>query len=161
MELPHVDLEQIRALMKLMEQFNFDEIDLREDGRRLHLSRGGRQRSGAAPVVVPTMVAPSLGGGEGKAAAAPVAAASAEPGAGIKVIRSPMVGTFYRAPSPDSPNFVEEGVHLTDDSVLCIIEAMKVMNEIKAECQGELVKILVANGEAVEYGEPLFHVRVS
>jgi acetyl-CoA carboxylase biotin carboxyl carrier protein len=70
-----------------------------------------------------------------------------------------MVGTFYRAPSPDSPNFVEEGAHVTEDSVLCIIEAMKVMNEIKAECQGELVKILVANGEAVEYGEPLFHVR--
>ncbi|MCO5169237.1 MAG: acetyl-CoA carboxylase biotin carboxyl carrier protein [Planctomycetes bacterium] len=163
MELPRVDLEQIRALMKLMEQFNFDEIDLREEGRRLHLSRGGRQRSGGGPVVVPTMVAPSLGGADAKpASAAPVAAASAaDPGAGIKVIRSPMVGTFYRAPSPDSPNFVEEGAHLTEDSVLCIIEAMKVMNEIKAECQGELVKILVANGEAVEYGEPLFHVRVS
>jgi acetyl-CoA carboxylase biotin carboxyl carrier protein len=92
-----------------------------------------------------------------------VAAASqtAEPGAGIKVIRSPMVGTFYRAPSPDSSNFVEEGAHITEDSVLCIIEAMKVMNEIKAECAGELVKILVANGEAVEYGEPLFHVRTA
>lgn len=159
MELPRVDLEQIRALMKLMEQHNFDELDLRDEGRRLHLSRGGRQRGAAAPVVVPTMLA--AGGAEPKVAAAPAAAqAGAEPGAGIKVIRSPMVGTFYRAPSPDSPNFVEEGAHLTDDSVLCIIEAMKVMNEIKAECTGELVKILVANGEAVEYGEPLFHVRV-
>lgn len=162
MELPRVDLEQIRALMKLMEQHNFDELDLRDEGKRLHLSRGGRQRSGASPMVVPTVMA-QAGGGEAKAVAATPAAAQAggEPGAGIKVIRSPMVGTFYRAPSPDSPNFVEEGAALTDDSVLCIIEAMKVMNEIKAECQGELVKILVANGEAVEYGEPLFHVRVS
>ncbi len=157
MELPRVDLEQIRALMKLMEQHNFDELDLRDEGRRLHLARGGRQRSGAAPVVVPTVM--TAAGAEPKAAA-PAAQGAAEPGAGIKVIRSPMVGTFYRAPSPDSPNFVEEGAQLTDDSVLCIIEAMKVMNEIKAECQGELVKILVANGEAVEYGEPLFHVRV-
>lgn len=160
MELPRVDLEQIRALMKLMEQHNFDELDLRDEGRRLHLSRGGRQRGAAAPVVVPTVLA--TGGGEAKGAAAAPASAQAggEPGAGIKVIRSPMVGTFYRAPSPDSANFVEEGAHLTEDSVLCIIEAMKVMNEIKADCQGELVKILVANGEAVEYGEPLFHVRV-
>lgn len=159
MELPRVDLEQIRALMKLMEQHNFDELDLRDEGRRLHLSRGGRQRSGGAPMVVPTVVAG--GAAEPKAVAPPAATqAGGEPGAGIKVIRSPMVGTFYRAPSPDSPNFVEEGAHLNDDSVLCIIEAMKVMNEIKADCTGELVKILVANGEAVEYGEPLFHVRV-
>lgn len=161
MELPRVDLENLRALMKLMEQHNFDELDLREEGRRLHLSRGGRQKSGAPAMVMPTVVAaPSSGGGEAKVAAAS-AQASAEPGAGIKVIRSPMVGTFYRAASPDSANFVEEGAHVTEDSILCIIEAMKVMNEIKADCAGELVKILVANGEAVEYGEPLFHVRTA
>jgi acetyl-CoA carboxylase biotin carboxyl carrier protein len=161
MELPKVDLEHLRALMKLMEQFNFDEIDLREDNRRLHLSRGGRARvGGGAPMVVPTVVAaPAASHGESKASASP--AAGAEVAAGVKVIRSPMVGTFYRSPSPDSPSFVEEGAHVTEDSVLCIIEAMKVMNEIKSECAGELVKILVANGEAVEYGEPLFHVKVS
>lgn len=163
MELPRVDLENLRALMKLMEQHNFDELDLREEGRRLHLSRGGRQKSGGPAMVMPTVVhAPSGGGGEAKAAGSSSAAAqSAEPGAGIKVIRSPMVGTFYRAASPDSANFVEDGAHVSEDTILCIIEAMKVMNEIKAECAGELVKILVANGEAVEYGEPLFHVRVS
>jgi len=159
MELPRVDLESLRALMKLMEQHNFDELDLREEGRRLHLSRGGRQKSGAPAMVMPTVVAaPASGGGEAKVAAS---SASAEPGAGIKVIRSPMVGTFYRGASPDSSNFVEEGAHVTEDSILCIIEAMKVMNEIKADCAGELVKILVANGEAVEYGEPLFHVRTA
>jgi acetyl-CoA carboxylase biotin carboxyl carrier protein len=163
-ELPRVDLEHLRALMKLMDQFNFDEIELREADRRLHLARGARGKGGASSMVVPTVVAPPTHAHEPKAAvsAAPAAAQGpAEPGAGVKVIRSPMVGTFYRSPSPDSPSFVEEGAHVTDDSVLCIIEAMKVMNEIKAECTGELVKILVANGEAVEYGEPLFHVRVS
>jgi len=80
---------------------------------------------------------------------------------GVKVITSPMVGTFYRAAGPDASPFVEEGAAVHDDTVLCIIEAMKVMNEIKAECSGEVVKILVANGEAVEYGEPLFHVKTS
>jgi acetyl-CoA carboxylase biotin carboxyl carrier protein len=163
-ELPRVDLEHLRALMKLMDQFNFDEIELREADRRLHLSRGGRGKGGVSSMVVPTVVAPPAHAHEPKAAvsATPAAAqAGAEPAAGVKVIRSPMVGTFYRSPGPDAPSFVEEGAHITDDSVLCIIEAMKVMNEIKSECTGELVKILVANGEAVEYGEPLFHVRVS
>jgi acetyl-CoA carboxylase biotin carboxyl carrier protein len=81
--------------------------------------------------------------------------------ADIKVITSPMVGTFYRAAGPDSAAFVEEDQAVGQDTVLCIIEAMKVMNEIRAECEGQVVKVLVANGEAVEYGEPLFHVRVS
>ena len=166
MELPKVDLEHLKALMKLMEQFQVDTIDLREEGRRLHLSRGGGKANKAMSMAMPAMMhaaplhhapAPAsaqAGGGGGKAEAA------AEPGAGIKVIRSPMVGTFYRSPSPEASSFCEEGQQVTDDSVLCIIEAMKVMNEIKAECAGELAKILVANGEAVEYGEPLFHVRV-
>ena len=168
MELPKVDLEHLKALMKLMEQFQVDTIDLREEGKRLHLSRGGGKggKSMGMGMAMPTIMhaapahhapapaaAPSGGGGKAEAAA--------EPGAGIKVIRSPMVGTFYRSPSPEASSFVEEGQQVTDDTVLCIIEAMKVMNEIKAECTGELVKILVANGEAVEYGEPLFHVRAS
>jgi acetyl-CoA carboxylase biotin carboxyl carrier protein len=161
-ELPKVDLEHLKALMKLMEQFQVDTIDLREEGRRLHLSRGGGKANKG--MAMPTIVhaapahhapAPAPSGGAGKSEAA------AEPGAGIKVIRSPMVGTFYRSPSPEASSFVEEGQQVSDDTVLCIIEAMKVMNEIKAECAGELVKILVANGEAVEYGEPLFHVRAS
>lgn len=158
MELPRVDLESLRDLMKLMDQFKFDEIELRDEGRRLHLLRN---HPGVQPqVVMPTMMA---GGGMAPAAAAGAGAEAAspnEPGPGIKVIKSPMVGTFYRTPSPDAAPFVEEGQSVTDNTVLCIIEAMKVMNEIKADCAGELVKILVANGEAVEYGEPLFHVKV-
>ncbi len=157
MELPSVDLDHIRDLMKLMDQYEFDEIELRDEGKRLHLLRRASGGVAQAPqVVMPAMMA---------AGAAPVALA-ADGGADatpddIKVISSPMVGTFYRAPSPDSGNFVEEDQPVGEDTVLCIIEAMKVMNEIRAECEGQLVKVLVANGEAVEYGEPLFHVRVS
>jgi acetyl-CoA carboxylase biotin carboxyl carrier protein len=76
--------------------------------------------------------------------------------AGMEVMKSPMVGTFYRAPSPDTEPFSEVGTVVTEDSVLCIIEAMKVMNEIKAEMKGEVVEILVENGEPVEFGQPLF-----
>lgn len=100
--------------------------------------------------------------GAAAAAADPAAAPSGEAAVdeGIHVITSPMVGTFYRSPSPDAGPFIEEGQRCEENSVLCILEAMKVMNEIRADCAGEVVKVLVANGEAVEYGEPLFHVRL-
>ena len=159
MELPQVDLDQLRDLMKLMDQYDFDEIDLREEHRRLHLLRNAGGRRQAAPVVMPTMVAHAPAAAPPEAGGAP-AAAGEELGADIKVIKSPMVGTFYRAPSPDAGPFVDEGQRVEEDTVLCIIEAMKVMNEIRAEVSGEVIKALVANGEAVEYGEPLFHVRV-
>jgi acetyl-CoA carboxylase biotin carboxyl carrier protein len=154
MELPRVDVDHIRDLMKLMDQYDFHEIDLRDDGKRLHLTRGKHAQAHAA-VVMPTVMAAS------PLAAADADAAADGPPANVKVITSPMVGTFYRAPGPDSGPFVEEDQEIGEETVLCIIEAMKVMNEIKAECEGHLVKILVANGEAVEYGEPLFHVRLS
>ena len=159
MELPSVDLDHIRDLMKLMDQFEFDEIELRDEGKRLHLLRRANGAVAPAPqVVMPAMMA--AGGAPVALAGGDAGAAAATP-ADVKVITSPMVGTFYRAPSPDSANFVEEDQAVGEDTVLCIIEAMKVMNEIRAECEGQLVKVLVANGEAVEYGEPLFHVRVS
>ena len=157
MELPPVDVDHIRELMKLMDQYDFHEIDLRDDGKRLHLTRGTHPKGHTQAVVMPTVTM----------TAAPATATDAEPGAeagppaNVKVINSPMVGTFYRAPGADSGPFVEEDQEIGEETVLCIIEAMKVMNEIKAECEGHLVKILVANGEAVEFGEPLFHVRLS
>lgn len=156
MDLPRVDLDHLRDLMKLMDQYNFDELEVREEGKRLHLSRSRPAQGGGPAVVMPTMIgahaAPAPAEAEGGGAEALAA--------DIKVITSPMVGTFYRAPSPDAGAFVEEGQDVEDNTVLCILEAMKVMNEIRAECSGTLVKILVANGEAVEYGEPLFHVKL-
>ena len=159
MELPQVDLEQLRGLMKLMEQFDCDEIDLRDGGKRLHLQRNRGQKGGGPAVVMPTM----LQGGAAAPAAA-VAGGEAGPDAlpeGVQVVRSPMVGTFYRAPSPEAGSFVEEGQKVGEDTVLCIIEAMKVMNEIKSDVSGQVVKILVENGAAVEYGEPLFHIQTA
>jgi len=157
MEHPRVDLEHLRDLMKLMDQFEFDELDVRDEGKRLHLLRSRKDSGSQQPaVVMPTMVGGPAAAADAGAAAAPAEAIEE----GVKVITSPMVGTFYRSPSPDAPSFVEEGQQVEEDTVLCILEAMKVMNEIKAECAGTVVKVLVANGEAVEYGEPLFHVRV-
>ncbi|MEZ6186698.1 MAG: acetyl-CoA carboxylase biotin carboxyl carrier protein [Planctomycetota bacterium] len=160
MDLPQADLDQLRSLMKLMEQFDFQEIDLRDEKRRIHLLRTPKD-TGQPAVVMPAMM------GAMPAAAAPVAAAAADTGdpsappPGVRVVKSPMVGTFYSAPNPDSPSFVEEGQAVSEDTVVCIIEAMKVMNEIKAECAGEVVKVLAQNGQPVEYGEPLFHVKLS
>ena len=157
MDLPQPDLDQLRSLMKLMEQFDFQEIDLRDDKRRIHLLRSAKETGPA--VVMPTMVAGAVPGAAPAAAAA--AADPSGPPPGVHVVTSPMVGTFYEAPNPDSAPFVEEGQVVTDDTVVCIIEAMKVMNEIKADCSGEVVQVLVKNGQAVEYGEPLFHVKLS
>jgi acetyl-CoA carboxylase biotin carboxyl carrier protein len=95
------------------------------------------------------------------APAAPFApAAPAEDEAGMQIIKSPMVGTFYRSPNPDAKTFVEEGAAVQADSVVCIIEAMKLMNEIHAEVKGTIVAILAENGKPVEYGQPLFKVKV-
>ncbi|MCA8922031.1 MAG: acetyl-CoA carboxylase biotin carboxyl carrier protein [Planctomycetes bacterium] len=158
MDLPQPDLDQLRSLMKLMEQFDFQEIDLRDDKRRIHLLRTPKELPGQA-VVMPTMLSGAM---PAAAAAAPAASADpASPPPGVKVVTSPMVGTYYEAPNPDSSPFVEEGQAISEDTTLCIIEAMKVMNEIKAECSGEVVKVLVKNGQAVEYGEPLFHVKLA
>ncbi|RMG09364.1 MAG: acetyl-CoA carboxylase biotin carboxyl carrier protein [Planctomycetota bacterium] len=157
--MPHVDLDHLRDIMKLMDQFDFDELEVRDEGKRLHISRGGRTGGQGPAVVMPAMMpaaAPTAG-----AAGEPATAAGDQVPADVTVVTSPMVGTFYRAPSPDAAPFVEEGQEIQEGTVLCIIEAMKVMNEIKAECSGTIVKILVANGEAVEYGEPLFHIRTS
>jgi acetyl-CoA carboxylase biotin carboxyl carrier protein len=94
------------------------------------------------------------------AASAPAAAPTSTGGADASLqIVSPMVGTFYRAPSPDSPNFIEPGQEVNEDTVVCIIEAMKVMNEIKAETRGVIVEVLAQNGKPVEFGKPLFSVR--
>src|SRR5579871_3287151 len=143
-----------------MNDGGLNELELEDEGKRVHLRKGEESR--AHHVVVPAMA---------PAAAAPAAPAAALGGAtaakaaalppGVKEIRSPMVGTFYRSPSPDAASFCEVGDKVQEETVLCIIEAMKVMNEIKAECKGEIVKILVANSESVEYGQPLFHVKTA
>ena len=162
-----LELDFVRALVKLMSENDLQELNLEDEQHRIRLVRGGKNDNVS---VMPTMVQPMASMAPmpvaAPAAAAPAGAPSengdgpAEPGADIKVILSPMVGTFYRSPSPDADPFIELEDKCESETTICIIEAMKVMNEIKSDHAGTVVKILVANGEAVEYGEPLFHVRV-
>jgi len=162
-----MDLKEIKAILDLMTRHGLSEFELEKGDVKLRVKRGPggewttSAAAPAAPSAAPVAAAPAA------AAAAPAVAASAPAasapasaaGEGTMQIVSPMVGTFYRAPSPDSPNFIEPGQEVTEDTVVCIIEAMKVMNEIKAETRGVIVEVLAQNGKPVEFGKPLFSVR--
>lgn len=158
-----MDIQLIRKLVRLMTGAELTELEVddKESGLRLHLKRGGETPAAAAPVVHVMQGPAGAHPAAAAAAAAPEAgaegAASAPPG--TVPFPSPMVGTFYRSASPDADPFVEVGSKVVPDTVLCIVEAMKVMNEIKAETRGEIVEVLVENGEPVEYGQPLFLLR--
>ena len=135
-----------------MENSNLTEFEIEEKDLKLRIRRGNEN----APAATASPTAPVV-------AVAPAAPASQEEAiveeTGVTIAKSPMVGTFYRAPSPDNPPFIEAGKKTAKGAVLCIIEAMKVMNEIKAECSGTVIEILVENGENVEYGQPLFKIK--
>jgi len=157
-------LERITELLKLMEQHDLTELELTEKDFSIRLVKGtGKHASGPATVVVSGGAHP----GPGAAAAGQAGDAGAvEPGGetldeGLTEITSPIVGTFYRAASPDTDPFVDVGSHVDADSTICIIEAMKVMNEVKAEVGGVIRKILVENGQPVEFGQPIFLLETS
>ena len=152
-----MDLRVVKRLVHLMDLHGLSEVELEDEGRRIRLKKGLDARE-AVPASV---VAPLPGSPGGVPAAAGGAAAPAAPAPKGAEIRSPMVGTFYRAASPDAAPFVEVGDTVRKDAVVCIIEAMKVMNEIKAEVEGEVLAVLAQNGEAVEFDQPLFLVRPS
>jgi acetyl-CoA carboxylase biotin carboxyl carrier protein len=159
----NLDVDTLKSLIKLMTDNGLHELELEDEGKRIHLRRGEERGAMHAPVIAhapaPSFSMAHAAPSAPSAAAAPAGKAGDLP-PGVKLIKSPMVGTFYRSPSPDAASFVDVGDKVQEDTVLCIIEAMKVMNEIKAEVKGEIVKVLAANGEAVEYGEPLFHVKI-
>jgi acetyl-CoA carboxylase biotin carboxyl carrier protein len=148
-----MNLDEIKSILQLMEANKLVEFEYEDDGRRLKLRRAeDRVVATAMPVAMPAavpMAAPAA------AAAAPAAAPEARP-ANLTEFKSPLVGTFYRSAKPDSDPFVNVGDEVGPEKVLCIIEAMKVMNEIKAEMSGVVREILVKNGQAVEFGEPMF-----
>lgn len=155
-----MDLKDIKQVIDLMKKAELTEFALEKDDFKLHLSRKGEEVAPqiiqAAPIAAPAPVAAPA------PAAAPVAAPAAPvEEAGISLIKSPMVGTFYRAPSPESPSFADVGTKVTAETVVCIIEAMKVMNEIQSEISGTVTEVLVENGEAIEYGQPLFKVKTA
>jgi acetyl-CoA carboxylase biotin carboxyl carrier protein len=155
-----VDLKDIKAIIDLMKKNSITEFELERQDSKIRLKRGlnGGQAAGGEDMV------PSVSGGSAvpqvtsqNTAPAPVTPVAT----GEVEIKSPMIGTFYRAPSPEAGNYAEVGSEVNPDSVVCIIEAMKVMNEIKAEIKGVITQILVENAKPVEFGQPLFKVRPS
>ncbi len=144
-------VDRIRSLIELMKEYDLSEVDLKQDEQQIRLVRGAKQVVAAGPAGIAAM-APAV---------APIAAAPVGPVADsphIKIIKSPMVGTFYSRPNPKSDDFVKVGSSVSADSVVCIIEAMKVFNDIPAEIGGKIVEILVKNEEAVDFERPLFKV---
>lgn len=151
-----MNFDEIRNLVKLMGEYNLTEVKIESDNCNLCFRRGD-DRLPAAPAAVPVIAAAPVAAAPAPVpAAAPAAAAPAAPAVPAETIDSPLVGTFYRAASPESAPFVQVGDRVNPDTVLGIIEAMKVMNEIKAEKSGVIKEILIENGQPVEFGQPMF-----
>ncbi|MGF1468556.1 MAG: acetyl-CoA carboxylase biotin carboxyl carrier protein [Sandaracinaceae bacterium] len=162
-----IDLKQLRELMRAMKQLDVNELELELEGQRVYLRRGGARGEAVATTFQPVTLPPPPmvpAAPAGAASSPPPAAAPAAPPeeeANVAFITSPFVGTFYRSPSPDAPPFVEVGATVRPGQVLCIVEAMKLMNEIEADVQGTLLEVLADNGKPVEFGDRLFKVRKS
>jgi len=148
-----MDIRKVKKLIELLEESNINEIEIKEGEESVRISRGPAVV--AAPVAAPAAVAAPV-------AAAPVAAASAAapvaPATSGHQVLSPMVGTFYRSPSPSSPSFIEVGQTVTAGDTICIIEAMKMMNQIEADKSGVIEAILAEDGQPVEFDQPLFSI---
>jgi acetyl-CoA carboxylase biotin carboxyl carrier protein len=155
-----MDIAELKKLVKLMNENDLVELEIEEQGSIVRLKKaggggfvglpGGSMHQMAAQAAAPVPAAPPP----------PAPAAPTGPPPGTEEIRSPIVGTFYRSASPENPSYVSVGDRVKADTVVCIVEAMKVMNEIKAERSGEIVEILAENGQAVEFDQPLFRVKV-
>ena len=148
------DIKEIKAVIDLMKKHDLSVFEIEKEGFRLKLQRG----ASAPPATVSVPAAPTVSPKAAPTAEPPPAAKPIE-SVPMKEIVSPMVGTFYRAASPDMPSFVEVGKPITEETVVCIIEAMKVMNEIKAETSGVIAEVLAENGKPVQFGQALFKVR--
>ncbi len=161
-----MNLEEIKELIQVMRKNRIGEIDLRQEGSRVRIIAGQSAPGPAYPAAMPAVETDRP-----RSATPPVSPVEvysdgvdeetepvAEPAGIVEEIRSPMVGTFYSAPAPDAPPYVEIGSVVNPDTVLCIVEAMKLMNEVKAEIRGKICHVLVENGQPVEYNQPLFQV---
>ena len=166
-----MDLKELKEILQILEEKEITEFELEEEGVKLRIRKGPASSNHAVPGLVlpppaPAIPLPASPPAASPAAVPPVAApdtpaaaAAAEADTGLTVVKSPIVGTFYRTPDPNSPPFVSIGDRIRVGQVLCIIEAMKLMNEIEAEVAGELVRIHHESGQPVQYGEPLFSIR--
>jgi acetyl-CoA carboxylase biotin carboxyl carrier protein len=152
-----MDVSLLERMIKLMAAHDLNTVDVRDGERRVVLKRGSAVAAAYVPPVVASQAAPQ----PLSPAAAPPAAAEAEADADLLPIKSPMVGTFYAAPSKGAKPFVTVGAKVDEETDVCIVEAMKVFNNIKAECRGTIAKILVNDSQPVEYGQVLFLVKPS
>lgn len=148
------DLARVRRLIAMMKRHDLAEVDLRHGDQQVRIRRG--PEGGA--FVMPSAALPAISAGSGAVGATPAAAAPPVSDARMLVVKSPMVGTFYRASGPDAAPFVKVGDRIGPDQTVCIVEAMKVFNEIPSGVSGQVVAILVENGAAVEFGQPLVKV---
>ena len=156
-----LNMDELRELAELVNDHGFTDFEFENENIRVRLSKQVNAPVFGAPP------APAAASAANAAASVPQTSAGpsepqqvpADDDAGLYKITSPIVGTFYRAPSPDKPPYVSEGSTVTPDTVVCIVEAMKLMNEIQSETSGEVVKIYVENGQPVEYGQPLFGIK--
>ena len=150
-----MDLKDIKAIIDLMKKNDLSVFEMEKDGFRLKLQKGVGDQPIVSTTMAPTFAPGAVANSPGTAGAAPASAESAS----TKDIVSPMVGTFYRAGSPDASPFVDVGTKVNEDTVVCIIEAMKVMNEIKAETSGVIAEVVAENSKPVQFGQVLFRVR--
>jgi len=157
-----MDIRKVKKLIELLEESNIDEIEIKEGEESVRISRNGAKAlamaAQAAPAYAPPMYAPPAYAAPAPAPQAPVAPAAPAPAAisAGHMLASPMVGTFYRSPSPTSASFVEVGQTVKVGDIVCIVEAMKMMNQIEADKAGTVEAILVESGEPVEFDQPLF-----
>jgi acetyl-CoA carboxylase biotin carboxyl carrier protein len=156
-----LNLKDIKSIIDLMRKNGLSEFELEQQDFKIKLKRGvlgsALPIEEGLPPAYPMPLPPA--GTAGSSGAVGPATAPPAPAATLLEIKSPMIGTFYRAPSPDAADYVEIGTEVTPETVVCLIEAMKVMNEIKAEAKGVVTHILVENAKPVEFGQPLFRIR--
>ena len=144
-----MDLKEIKAVLKLIQETDIEEIEVEQDGRRVRIRRRGSQAAAPLPTVVSSAPMPEV-------AVTGLSAPAVPETSHLITVESPMVGTFYRAPAPGADPYVQQGDKVQKGTVLCLIEAMKLMNEIESEVSGRVHSILVENAQPVEYGQPLF-----
>jgi acetyl-CoA carboxylase biotin carboxyl carrier protein len=149
-----MDLRKLKTLIDLVSESNVSELEITEAEGKVRIVKGGGMVQQVGVPGAASTAAPAMAGAPALAPAAPAASAPAAPTG--HMVKSPMVGTFYRAASPGAKPFVEIGAQVKEGDTICIIEAMKILNEIEADKAGTITQVLVENGQAVEYGQPLF-----
>jgi acetyl-CoA carboxylase biotin carboxyl carrier protein len=167
-----MNIKELKEMIQLMKDNNIVELELEKEGTKIRLKKSNGNLNGTEgmhlqPVMQPMVqyVQESVAQAQAKAAQDIAAQqkldAKAEEDAGLVIVRSPMIGTYYQSPAPNAAPYVTVGKEINIDDTLCIVEAMKLMNEIKSEIKGKIVEILVTNGQTVEYDQPLFKVKAS